>query len=86
MIKVESDMLVLDASVSKSDHLAINEFIGIVKRQERDRIISLIKDRVSGAKEYAKTGQIRAMQRDVTFEDLEAISEAIIYGINKESK
>jgi hypothetical protein len=79
-------MLVLDASVSKSDHLAINEFIGIVKRQERERIISLIKDRVSGAKEYAKTGQIRAMQRDVTFEDLEAIAEAIVYGIEKESK
>ncbi len=53
---------------------------------ERERIIKLIRDRVAGAKEYGKTGRITAMQRDVTFEDLEAISEAIIYGINKESK
>lgn len=44
MIKVESDMLVLDASVSKSDHIAINEFIGIVKRQERERIIKLLEN------------------------------------------
>jgi hypothetical protein len=86
MIKVESDMLVLDSSFTKEDALAINHFVDISKRQERERIIKLIRDRVEGAKEYAKTGQIKAMQRDVTFEDLEAIAEAIIYGINKESK
>jgi hypothetical protein len=50
------------------------------------RIIKLIRDRVAGAKEYGQTGQITAMQRSVSFEDLEAISEAIIYGINKENK
>ncbi len=49
-------------------------------------IIKLIRDRVAQAKEYGKTGRITAMQKDVTFEDLEAISEAIIYGIEKESK
>jgi hypothetical protein len=86
MIKVESDMLVLDSSFTKDDVLAINEFVEIAKKQERERIIKLIQDRVAGAKEYGKTGQIRAMQRDVAFEDLEAISEAIVYGINKESK
>jgi hypothetical protein len=53
---------------------------------ERERIIKLIRDRVAQAKEYGKTGRITAMQRNVTFEDLEAISEAIIYGIEKESK
>ncbi len=86
MIKVESDMLVLDSSFTKDDVLAINEFVEISKRQERERIIKLIRDRVAGAKEYGKTGRITAMQRDVVFEDLEAISEAIVYGINKESK
>lgn len=86
MIKVESDMLILDSSFTKDDVLAINHFTDIAKRQERERIIKLIRDRVAGAKEYGKTGRITAMQRDVTFEDLEAISEAIIYGINKESK
>jgi hypothetical protein len=86
MIKVESDMLVLDSSFTKEDALAINHFVDIAKRQERERIIKLIRDRIEGAKEYAKTGQIKAMQRDVTFEDIQAISEAIIYGINKENK
>jgi hypothetical protein len=86
VIKVESDMLVLDSSFTKDDVLAINEFVEISKRQERERIIKLIRDRVAGAKEYGKTGRITAMQRDVVFEDLEAISEAIVYGINKESK
>ncbi len=51
---------------------------------ERERIIKLIRSRVSSAQEYAKTGQITAMQRQVSYEDLEAISEAIIYGIEKE--
>jgi len=42
MIKVESDMLVLDSSFSKQDVLAINEFVEIAKKQERDRIVKLI--------------------------------------------
>jgi hypothetical protein len=42
MIKVESDMLVLDSSFTKDDVLAINEFIEIAKKQERERIIKLL--------------------------------------------
>lgn len=51
---------------------------------ERERIVKLIRDRVSSAKEYSETGQITAMQKVVSYEDLEAISEAIVYGIEKE--
>lgn len=42
MIKVESNMLVLDNSFSKEDVLAIDEFVQIAKEQERERIIKLI--------------------------------------------
>jgi hypothetical protein len=49
MIKVEQDLLVLDSSFTKDDVLAINEFVGIIKRQERDRIIALLNDK------FAKT-------------------------------
>jgi hypothetical protein len=52
----------------------------------REYIIKLIRDRVSKAKEYADNGQVTAMQRKVSYEDLEAISEAIIYGIEKDQK
>ena len=54
--------------------------------EERDRILKLIRERVAKAKEYADNGQVTAMQRPVSYEDLYAISEAIIYGIEKESK
>jgi hypothetical protein len=46
MIKVESDMLVLDSSFSKEDALAINQFVEIAKKQERDRMINLIERRI----------------------------------------
>lgn len=42
MIKVESNMLVLDNSFSKEDVLAIDEFVQIAKEQQRERIIKLI--------------------------------------------
>ena len=42
MIKVESNMLVLDNSFSKDDVLAIDEFVQIAKEQERERIIKLL--------------------------------------------
>jgi uncharacterized protein (DUF934 family) len=42
MIKVESNMLVLDNSFSKEDVLAIDEFVQIAKEQERERIIKLL--------------------------------------------
>lgn len=42
MIKIEQDMLVLDSSFTKDDVLAINRFVEIAKKQERDRIINII--------------------------------------------
>jgi hypothetical protein len=44
MIKVESDMLVLDSSFSKEDVLAINHFVEIARAQERERIIKLLEN------------------------------------------
>jgi hypothetical protein len=44
MIKVESNMLVLDNSFSKEDVLAIDEFVQIAKQQERERIIKLLEE------------------------------------------
>lgn len=44
MIKVESNMLVLDNSFSKEDVLAIDEFVQIAKEQERERIIELLEE------------------------------------------
>jgi hypothetical protein len=44
MIKVESDMLVLDSSFTKEDALAINQFVEIIKRQERERIVKLLEN------------------------------------------
>ena len=49
MIKVESDMLVLDSSFTKEDAQAINQFVEIIKRQERERIIKLLKARTNGS-------------------------------------
>lgn len=46
MIKVESNMLVLDATLSKQDAQAINEFVDIARKQERDRMINLIERRI----------------------------------------
>ena len=44
MIKIESNMLVLDSSFSKDDVKAINEFVEISKEQERQRILKIIND------------------------------------------
>jgi len=44
MIRVEQDMLVLDSTISKKDVQAINEFLEITKRQERERIIKSLQD------------------------------------------
>jgi hypothetical protein len=43
MIKFENNMLVLDSSFSKSDEIAIKEFISTVKKQERSLIANQIK-------------------------------------------
>lgn len=42
MIKVESNMLILDTSFSKQDAEAINHFVEIARVAERDRIIKLL--------------------------------------------
>lgn len=42
MVKVESNMLILDSTFSKQDAAAINEFIDIAKKEEQNRIIELI--------------------------------------------
>lgn len=46
MIKVESDMLVLDNTFSKEDVQAIDEFVKINVDRERERIIKLLNDTV----------------------------------------
>jgi hypothetical protein len=44
VIKVESNMLVLDSTFSKQDTQAINEFIEISKAAERERIIAILRE------------------------------------------
>ncbi len=51
------------------------------------RIIKLLEDRLTGAKETKKlNGQITAMRVSVVYEQLEAITEAIIYAIKNDNK
>jgi len=50
MIKVESDMLVLDSSFSKEDVLAINHFVEIARVQERERIVNLLEKQLAEQK------------------------------------
>jgi hypothetical protein len=47
MIKVESDMLVLDSSFSKEDVLAINHFVEIARAQERERIVKMLEKQLA---------------------------------------
>jgi len=51
MIKVESNMLVLDSTFSKQDTQAINEFIEIAKAAERERIIAILKEELKDSLE-----------------------------------
>ena len=44
MVKVESNMLVLDTTFSKQDAEAINHFVDIAKAAERERIIAILKE------------------------------------------
>jgi hypothetical protein len=44
MIKVESSMLILDSSFSKEDALAINQFVEVAKKQERERVVAILKE------------------------------------------
>jgi hypothetical protein len=50
MVKVESNMLVLDSSFSKEDAQAINEFVDIARTQERERILGLLEKQLSEQK------------------------------------
>lgn len=50
MIKVESNMLVLDATFSKQDAEAINHFVEIARVAERDRIIKLLESQLAEQK------------------------------------
>lgn len=44
MIKVESNMLVLDTTFSKEDAEAINHFVDIARANEREQVIKLLVD------------------------------------------
>jgi hypothetical protein len=44
MVKVESNMLVLDTTFSKQDAEAINHFVDIAKAAERERVIAILKE------------------------------------------
>jgi hypothetical protein len=60
MIKVESDMLILDSSFTKEDVQAINHFVDITKRQENERIIKLLEPLFDTA-ENAETRRLLIM-------------------------
>lgn len=56
-------------------------------RLERERIIKLLEDRLTQAKDTNESfGQITAMRIPVEFDQLEAITEAIIYLIKGEQR
>lgn len=44
MIKVESDMLVLDSSFTKEDVEAINYFVALAEKRVKDRILALLEE------------------------------------------
>lgn len=43
-VKVENDMLVLDSTFTKEDVMAINEFVRISVRKERENILRLLEN------------------------------------------
>jgi hypothetical protein len=54
-------------------------------RDERDRIVALLTDRIENAR-VVQYGVVTAMMRPVRLDDLEAIYEAMIYAINLKEK
>ena len=54
MIKLENNMLILDATISKQDATAINDFICIAKYEERKEVISLLKGELKAIKDLEK--------------------------------
>jgi 3-hydroxyacyl-CoA dehydrogenase len=57
------------------------------RNKERERIINLLEKRLTKAKDtHEAFGQITAMRIPVEFDQLDAITEAIIYAIKEEKK
>ena len=53
MVKVESDMLVLDSTFTKEDVKAIDEFVKINVDKENERIVKLFQESDSACAEWA---------------------------------
>ena len=51
MIKVESDLLILDSSFTKDDAKAINDFVAIATRNKTAEIIQLVRDELESMRE-----------------------------------
>ena len=77
MIKVESNMLILDATLSKQDAAAINEFIDIAKKEEQERIIKLLDECLDWSYDIGIADKKSGCQIDV---------EQLIYLIKGEQK
>jgi hypothetical protein len=66
---------------------AFNQGVQTGARQEQERIIKLLEDRLTGAQETKQAnGQITAMRVPVDYDQLEAVIEACIYAIKGENK
>ena len=74
MIKVESDMLVLDSSFTKEDVEAINYFVALAEKRTEERIIKLLDEIV-----YSYDGFLEISSNITTRDDL----IALIKGENK---
>jgi predicted ATP-dependent Lon-type protease len=53
MIKLESNMLVLDSSFSKEDVKLINQFILQAEKRTEDRLVKLLEDTDSACSDWA---------------------------------
>jgi hypothetical protein len=53
MIKLESNMLVLDSTFSKEDVIMINEFVLQAEKRTEERIISILDEADSACSDWA---------------------------------
>jgi hypothetical protein len=94
MVKVESNMLVLDAGFSRQDADAINHFVEIAKAQERERIVAKIKRQIcfDALEDHEAVAEFRIKHPTVVGRcahhggkctDLLLLVEALIKGDNK---
>lgn len=79
MIKLEKDLLILDAPLSKQDAEAVTEFVGIVRKQQTERIIKLLED------EMATLNEQLAQWSEPAWHRYKALEQAIEL-IKRESK